>query len=195
MDSPRVWISGVLIGVAAMLAFLPAPASKKQPVEQAPAYLTADQVADRLIGQDPALVLIDVREAEAFQAGSLPGAVSVPPSELLSEGSPSAYLLQEGREIVLFGANTAEAYTAWQQAGVPGLSVLQEGMEGWQRYIIAPAPPASTASGHEWALYSKRLGASQYFTGSKAESSPAAAKAAPLPVAPRKKKSVQGGCS
>jgi len=50
-------------------------------------YLTADLVTERIIGNDPTLLLIDLRPAEQFKLFALPGAVNIQPDSLLSASS------------------------------------------------------------------------------------------------------------
>ena len=48
-------------------------------------YVTPDAVADLILKKDPSLRLIDVRSQEEFEKFSLPGAVNIPATDLLSE--------------------------------------------------------------------------------------------------------------
>jgi len=48
-------------------------------------YVTPDAVADMIIKKDPSLRLIDVRSQDEFEKFSLPGAINIPSTELLSD--------------------------------------------------------------------------------------------------------------
>ena len=48
-------------------------------------FVTSDDVADMIIKKDPLLRLIDVRSQDEFEKYSLPGAINIPASDLLSD--------------------------------------------------------------------------------------------------------------
>ena len=48
-------------------------------------YITPDVVADMIIKKDPSLRLIDVRSQDEFEKFSLPGAINIPATDLLSD--------------------------------------------------------------------------------------------------------------
>ena len=48
-------------------------------------YITPETVADMIVKKDPTLQLIDVRSQDEFEKFSLPGAINIPVTDLLSE--------------------------------------------------------------------------------------------------------------
>src|SRR5450759_1657436 len=48
-------------------------------------YVTPDAVADMIIKKDPSFRLIDVRSQDEFEKFSLPGAINIPVTDLLSD--------------------------------------------------------------------------------------------------------------
>src|SRR5450759_5599313 len=48
-------------------------------------YVTPDAIADMIVKKDPSLRLIDVRSQEEFEKFSLPGAINIPATDLLSD--------------------------------------------------------------------------------------------------------------
>ncbi len=159
-------------------------------------YVSTDRVAERLINQDPALFLIDVRMADYYQEYSLPGAVNIPLEDILNPDWKD-YLAQEGMDIVFFANSDLSAEQAWMLAkrmGYHNLYVMKGGLNRWFETIIKPQKPAETASGDEFELYDFRRGASQYFTGGGQVDSDNAI-AEPVIVSRKKKKNaVEGGC-
>ena len=47
--------------------------------------LSIDEVSQRIIGNDPVLLLVDVRQPEVFSTFTLPGAINVPISKIFED--------------------------------------------------------------------------------------------------------------
>ena len=100
--------------------------------------VTREELARRLEDGDE-LVVLDVRPAEEHQAGHLPGAVSIPVSELRRRLAE----LPRDREIVAycrgpFCAFAHEAVTVLRQAGLRARR-LEDGLPEWQAAGLAVA--------------------------------------------------------
>jgi adenylyltransferase/sulfurtransferase len=84
-----------------------------------------------LLAQNRPPVLIDVRERAEFEAGSLPGARSVPLSELLHY----VHTLTWGEDIIVFSGGDGRANAAadrLRQFNFRKVRVLRGGIDGWQ---------------------------------------------------------------
>lgn len=159
-------------------------------------YVSTDEIAERIINQDPSLFLIDVRMSDYYFEFSLPGAANIPLEEILYEDWVD-YLAQENMDIVFYSTGDIFAEQAWMIAsrlGYENLYVMQGGLNKWFETIIQPQKPETTASQVEFELYSFRKGASQYFAGGgliEVEQSDLE----PIKINRKKKESViEGGC-
>lgn len=158
-------------------------------------FINTDEIAERLINQDPTLFLIDVRMSDEYFAYTLPGAENIPLEEILFPDWED-FLAQEGKDIVFFSNGDIYAEQAWmfaRQKGYKNLYVMKGGLNEWFSTIIEPVIPTETASNSEFELYRFRKGASIFFTGGQAITTEEASQNI---VISRKKKSskVMGGC-
>ena len=158
-------------------------------------YLSADQLADLLINQDPSIRLIDVRAADAF-ADPIRGAINIPLDSVFNEDY--AFVFDQGvMKNVIYAEDDASAVQVWMimtQLGYKNNYLLKGGLRGWKEQILDPQRPASTASQSAWNLYEQRLAAKQFFTGAKPINTEDMFQPI-LPIGGKKKKKVQGGCS
>lgn len=159
-------------------------------------FISTDKVAEMIINQDPALLLVDVRNMYDFLDYSLPKAHSIPLEEILMYNWIDS-LAYNRSQIVLFSNSDILSDQAWillKRKKYENIHVMKGGLNCWFETIIQPEPPAETAADDEIDLYQFRKGASIYFTGG----------AVPLEqetgteavVVKRKKKTqiVEGGC-
>ncbi len=163
-------------------------------------FLSPDAVADMLIQKDPNLQLIDVRTPDEFMKFSLPGAINIPLTDLLSDEFKDM-LDQEIKMNVLYSNGTLQANEAWMittQLGYKNNYVLQGGLNYWAETIMNPTAPASTSPDEELAKYDFRKGASMTLGGGAAVGPVAGSSDTKAPAKPiikkETKKKVQGGC-
>jgi rhodanese-related sulfurtransferase len=162
-------------------------------------FLTPENVADMLVNKDPSLQLIDVRSQEEFEKFSLPGAMNIPLSDLLSD-QYADILNQDVRMNVFYSNGTLNANEAWmitRQLGYENNYVLEGGLNYWFDAILNPQKPASTSSDEEFAKYDFRKGAGQALGGGasvQAEQFPTSPAAKPVVKAAARKKKASGGC-
>ncbi len=176
-------------------------------------YITTDELADRIINQDPTLLLIDVREENSFKKYSLPNAINIPLKKILDEDS-EPYLYQDEYDVVMFSNDNFYSDQAWilcNRLGYENLNVLKGGINTWFNTIINPKKPTENMASNEFELYSFRKAASMYFGVAypeKVKKQPVVIKktrtvkattplATPKKVIPKKKKKkmpVEGGC-
>jgi sulfur-carrier protein adenylyltransferase/sulfurtransferase len=163
-------------------------------------YVTADVVADMIVKKDPTLRLIDVRSQDEFEKFSLPGAINIPATDLLSE-EYAGILNQDVKMNVLYSNGTLAANEAWmvtRQLGFTNNYVLEGGLNYWFDAILNPQKPASTSPDEEFAKYDFRKSAGQALGGggmtvqAASDQTGTSAKPAVKPVA--KKKKASGGC-
>ncbi|HWS01133.1 MAG TPA: rhodanese-like domain-containing protein [Prolixibacteraceae bacterium] len=130
-------------------------------------YLTADLVTERIIGNDPTLLLIDLRPAEQFKLFALPGAVNIQPDSLLSASSLE-FLNQPAKDKVLYANSDIISEKAWLIAtrhSIGQMYIMKGGMNEWFNTIIKEMPVNSAASSTDLDLLSFRNAARQFFVG------------------------------
>ena len=162
-------------------------------------YIAPDAVADMIIKKDPSLNLIDVRSQDDFEKFSLPGAINIPATDLLSE-QYTDILNQDVKMNVFYSNGTLTANEAWivlRQLGYENNYVLEGGLNYWFDVILNPQKPASTSSDEEFAKYDFRKSAGTALGGGGVvQSAPERSTALSKPVVkstPKKKKAA-GGC-
>ena len=88
-------------------------------------------VADMIIRKDPTLRLIDVRSQDEFEKFSLPGAINIPVTDLLSDAY-TEILNQDVKMNIFYSNGTLTANEAWmitRQLGYTNNFVLEGGLE------------------------------------------------------------------
>ena len=162
-------------------------------------YITPETVADMIVKKDPSFRLIDVRSLDDFEKFSLPGAINIPVTDLLSD-QYSDILNQDIKMNVFYSNSTITANEAWmvtRQLGYKNNYVLEGGLNYWFDTILNPQKPASTSSDEEFAKYDFRLSAGQALGGGMTlqttQNKGSASNKPSLQSAPKKKKA-SGGC-
>lgn len=128
-------------------------------------FITSDQLADRMINDDPTLLLVDTRESEAYEHFTLPDAINIPLNEIFSD-ELNPYLDQDVYDIILFSNDNFTAEQAWMlsnRMGYQRLYILDGGLNTWFATIIQPVMPKETMSQEAFELYSFRKAAGKYF--------------------------------
>ena len=163
-------------------------------------FITPETVADMIVKKDPMLQLIDVRSQDEFEKFSLPGAVNIPITDLLSDKYTEIFD-QDVKMNVFYSNSTLVANEAWmltRQLGYNNNYVLEGGLNYWFDAILNPKKPASTSSDEEFAKYDFRMSAAQALGGGGAVAQPAegaaTATSKPAIMAKPKKKKAAGGC-
>jgi len=162
-------------------------------------FVTPETVADMIVNKDPLLRLIDVRSQEEFEKFSLPGAVNIPLTDLLSE-QYTDILHQDVMMNIFYSNGSLNANEAWmitRQLGYSNNYVLEGGLNYWFDTILNPQKPVSTSSDEEFAKYDFRKSAGQALGGGgvvQTEQNQSASSAKPVVKAVPKKKKAAGGC-
>jgi rhodanese-related sulfurtransferase len=162
-------------------------------------FITSDDVAYMIIKKDPLLRLIDVRSQDEFEKFSLPGAINIPATDLLSD-QYTDILNQDVKMNIFYSNGTLAANEVWmitRQLGYNNNFVLEGGLNYWFDTILSPQKPVSTSPDEEFAKYDFRKSAGLALGGgavvqSAQDNGSAAAK--PVIKASGKKKKAAGGC-
>ena len=162
-------------------------------------FIAPETVADMIIKKDPSFQLIDVRGQDDFEKYSLPGALNIPVTDLLSD-KYTDLLNQDTRMNIFYSNGTITANEAWmvtRQLGYKNNYVLEGGLNYWFETILNPTKPASTSPDEEFAKYDFRLSAGKALGGGLAvQTNQNQVSTSPKPAlqtAPKKKKAA-GGC-
>ena len=94
-------------------------------------YVAPETVADMIIKKDPSFQLIDVRSQDEFEKFSLPGAINIPVTDLLSD-QYTDILNQDVKMNIFYSNGTLTANEAWmvtRQLGYKNNFVLEGGLE------------------------------------------------------------------
>lgn len=171
-------------------------------------YISTDVLADRMINQDPTLLLVDLRSPEDYTKYALPNALNIPIENIFSKEF-EGYLNQEEYDVVLYSNDNFKADQAWilcKRLDYKNLRVLKGGINKWYSTIINPDKPTELMASRAFDLYAFRKAASMYFGVAYPQKEvvkkiviKAAPKVTTTPkvVVPKKKKKkmpVEGGC-
>jgi rhodanese-related sulfurtransferase len=155
-------------------------------------FVSTDKVADWMIKKDPSLVIVDVREAGAYEAFSLPGAINIPLDRILDPAQQKR-MDCERYNIVFYANGTVKAEQAWmlnRRLNCRTQYIMKGGLNEWAQTILNPPVPQETASSEELDLYAFRKAACKYFIGSSGELEPEPF-VAPVKAKPVAKKNIQ----
>lgn len=160
-------------------------------------YISTDLLADKLVNQDPSILLIDTRTEKEFNEFSLANAINIPLKNLLDDDY-IGYIDQDIYDVVLFSNDSFYADQAWMlgnRLGFKNLYVLKGGLNEWFNTIINPKYPDETMPREAFELYDFRKAAGMYFgvgaPQSKEKSKPAKKV---ISVKKKKKRVAEGGC-
>jgi rhodanese-related sulfurtransferase len=203
---PRIILAIILLTMGFIIAAVPQNRTKRfqltadellAEVNTRTQFITPDVVADMIVKKDPTLRLIDVRGQDEFEKFSLPGAINIPITDLLSD-KHAEILNQDLTMNVLYSNGTLIANEAWmitRQLGYTNNYVLEGGLNYWMEAIMNPQKPSAFSPDEEFARYDFRRSAGMALgagapVASQKESQ--AQKPVVKPVA--KKKKAAGGC-
>jgi rhodanese-related sulfurtransferase len=98
------------------------------------AAITSTELRDR-IASDAQLWILDVRTPAEFETAHIDGSYNVPLDVLKDHGSEVAERLDQGQDVVLVcrsGQRATQAAELLRSTGVPGGSVLENGITDWE---------------------------------------------------------------
>jgi rhodanese-related sulfurtransferase len=199
------FLAALMVLMAAGLFFLPEKITNEgvNPKEfvlnsmKSDKFLSTDELASRMINQDPNLLLIDVRPESEYNSFTLPNSVNVPLEKLLDEDYVS-YIDQDAYDVVLFSNDNYASNQAWMIAnrlGFKSIYVLKGGLYEWFNTIINPKEPKETDPKLAFEQYNKRKATGMYFGvgAPKSETKDKPVKKV-ITVKKKKKRVAEGGC-
>lgn len=161
-------------------------------------YYTVEEVAQKIISQDPSIQLIDVRDSTSYNKFTLSGAINMPLAEVLDPKNRD-YLDQDVYQTIFFSNGSSDADIAWMicnRMGYKNTYVMLGGLNTWVDHILEPKDHSVIWDKVDDQMYQYRKGASIYFGGKAIDVEDAGDQLkAKKPVIRRKKKEVEGGCS
>lgn len=174
-----LFLMAVAIILSGGLIFLPEQSNTKElpadklmmELEDNTRFLTTDEVAELIINQDPALLIIDLRSPEAFEKFSLEGALNIPFEKLFDEENKDYYNKGDMKK-VFYGNNDEISEQAWvmlRRAEYRNIFVMKGGLTAWVETIMKPVKPDDQVSDTELNLYNTRMAARRYFAGGSVE--------------------------
>ena len=173
MNKKYLLLAGIIIVLGIGILILPQRDDRKQmkpesllaAINDPSRFLTTDDITDRLVKKDPALILIDVRTAAEFNAFAIPGAINIPVDSLLS-ASAQEQMSQKGIDKVFYSSSDVTSDQAWiicKRQEVDRIYVLRGGVNEWFNTIVKAVKPPETASAKAIELYQFRIAACQHF--------------------------------
>jgi rhodanese-related sulfurtransferase len=176
MNKRYLLLAGIIIALGVGILFMPAKdtANQTQPelllaaIDDPSRFLSTDDITDRLVKKNPALMLIDVRPESQFKDFSIPGAINIPADSLLS-ASALEMLNQKEMDKVFYSNSDVTSDQAWiicKRLGLQRIYVMQGGVNRWFSTIVKAEKPAETATTKALELYQFRIAACQHFFGS-----------------------------
>jgi rhodanese-related sulfurtransferase len=171
-------------------------------------YITADELADKIIKKDDSYLLIDLRDEESYAKHTLPNAVNIPIEKLLDDESEK-FINQDTYNVVLFSNDSFYADKAWilcSRLGYTNIRVLKGGINNWFNTVINPPKPLENSPKQDLELYNSRKEASKFFGvvyPEQIKNKPVAVKKVipkkvtpkkVVPVKKKKKMPMEGGC-
>jgi rhodanese-related sulfurtransferase len=132
MIRPLLLLCAALCLAVPVFAADPAPASTTTPVT-APKNIPVDDAA-KLLQSDKNVVVLDVRTAEEFQAGHIPGAKNL--DFFGDDFTKQVAALDKSKTYIVHcaaGGRSSKACKIFEQQQVPSVLHLNEGFNAWQK--------------------------------------------------------------
>ncbi|MDQ2177235.1 rhodanese-like domain-containing protein [Marinifilum sp. D714] len=203
----RLILASIFIPLGIIIAAIPENTTKPfkltaeellDEVKDGTQFVSTDEIADMLVLKDPSLQLIDVRSQAEFEKYSLPGAINIPLTQILSD-EYEEYIDQGVKMNVFYSNGNLKANEAWmlaRQLGYENNFVMQGGLNYWAETILNPQAPKSVMADDEIAKYDFRKGASAALGGGNAliTNTNTVKKPKPTIKKRKKKKRAAGGC-
>ena len=127
--------------------------------------ISTDELATRIINEDPSYVLIDLRDKAAFDKFTLPRAKNIAPDHILDETYKPIFDT-DAHNVVLFSNGTLIANKVWmllRREGYRNVMVLDGGLNMFYKTIMNPTKPKAVDSEDAFDLYRFRKAAGVYF--------------------------------
>lgn len=121
-------------------------------------FITADDLAEVILNQDPSYLMIDLRDSSQYAKFTLPGALNIPVEKILDKEN-RALLYTTAYKKVLFSNGTTLSDQTWillQRAGAENLKVLDGGVNRFYQLYLNPPKPQETDPSEAFENYSFR---------------------------------------
>lgn len=199
----RKEISLLLILLSLILALLPLSANRSFSEEPADLLaevisddvsLTADEVAEFIVREDPSSSLIDLRPEAEYREKAIPGAINVPWAEFI-KSDPDRWLGNREVRTVFYSTGNTEADYALVFArgmGYDNCYIMDGGIAEWERTIFDTEFTGERITARENALYETRRRAGEMY--SEFSSLPDSLKSRFLESKKFSAKKLDGGC-
>ncbi len=203
MDTIRFQVSAVLVLLAGFIIFLPEGRRSSgelnvtgmlEEMGNAGHFLSVDQVARMVVFEDTTLLLVDVRDPDAYRTVHIPGAINIPVVKILNPDW-SGYLNDPSKSPVFYSNGNTLATEAWMlctQKGNKRSMIMEGGLNEWYKVVMESTFTGERISVAENALFEVRYRARDFFT--RMNSMPDSLKTAFLEVRRIKEAELVGGC-
>lgn len=158
-------------------------------------FLSLDVIADRLVKNDPSLIVVDVRPATEYKVFTVPGAINIPLDSLLSPASMDLMRAKEFDKVFISNSDawSDQAWILYKRLDMPNIFVMRDGVNGWFATIAQPQEPEPTSPKEAFDLYSFRLAVNQHFYGSAEIAKPVEPVKKTVVVKPKAQEAETGG--
>lgn len=129
-------------------------------------FISVDNLAQKVISEDPTYILIDIRDKKEFDKYSLPRAINVPFKNILKVNNSEPFYKSSAYTKVIFSNNTLLADQAWiimRRMGCKNIKVLDGGLNRFFLTLMDPVKPKETESQQAFDMYRFRKSAGVYF--------------------------------
>jgi rhodanese-related sulfurtransferase len=203
MFSIRFQVSAILVLLASLIILLPANRQSAgehnvhgmlEAMNDPGQYLSVDQVARMVVYEDTSILLVDVRDPDAYRVVHIPGAINIPVFDILNPDW-SGYLNDPAVKPVFYSNGNTMASEAWMictQKGYTGSMIMLGGMNEWFREVMESTFKGERISAVENATFEVRYRARDFFN--RMNSMPDSLKTAFLEVKRKKEAELVGGC-
>ena len=203
MFSIRFQVSAILVLLSGLIILLPDARQSSgelnvpgmlEVMNESGQFLTVDQVARMVVYEDTSILLVDVRDTEAYRAVHIPGAINLPVSDILNPDW-SGYLDDPVVRPVFYSNGNTMAGEAWMictQKGYTGSYIMKGGMNEWYREVMESTFEGERITAADNATFEVRYRARKFFN--RMNSIPDSLKTAFLEVKRKKEDDLVGGC-
>ena len=203
MSSIRFQVSAILVLLAGVIIFLPESKQSSgeldvtgmlKAMNEPGHFLSVDQVARMVVNEDTSILLVDVRNPEAYRSVHIPGAINIPVSDILNPDW-SGYLTDPEVKPVFYSNGNTLASEAWMictQKGYTESMIMMGGMNEWYREVMESTFEGERITAAENATFEVRYRARDFFN--RMNSMPDSLKTAFLAVKRKKEAELVGGC-
>lgn len=180
---------------SAEYSYKQSPEELANEIDEQKYWLGAEELVNIFVTQNSNYQFIDLRPAEAFEAGHLPGAINIPVGELLDKKHEKT-LRSAVKKNVLYHNSTAEASDSWmllRQLDYPNNYLMQGGYEYVQKHLIDEYSPLSGDYKEEAPKYDFNREINKYADPNAVRPQPQMPKPKPLEKSANQQPAV-GGC-